>query len=93
METNAAPKSELPAGAILGVSGIGSNQSVFRRGQIAFLKQHIGRGRSTQMQLLHFRVYALLLKVPGCDGGLNLGPVVHQRELRIHDLHPDLRAD
>jgi len=44
------------------------------------------------MQLLHLGIEALLVKVPGGDGGLNQGAVVGERILRILHIHADLRV-
>ena len=56
------------AGAVLGIGGVGGDQVVLSRGKVALLKQDIGRGGCAQVQLLDFRVEALLVIVPGGSG-------------------------
>ena len=74
----------IQSGAVHGIFGVGRDQAVLRRGQAAFLEQHVGSGRCAQVQLLDFGVEALFVVVPGGDGGSNQRAVVGESELLIH---------
>ena len=68
------------------------DQVVLRNCQVALLQQHVRRRRGAQLQLLLFRIQALLRIVSRCQRRLHLRTIVGQRKLRIHDLHTNLRV-